>query len=132
MSLSRLLSACCFALLLAPACGADTLPPPDPALQALQWRLVGPFRGGRSVAVTGVPGDGHTFYFGGADGGVWKSTDAGHSWNNVSDCCLDTGAIGALAVAASDHATVYAGTGEGFPRGDMVTGDGLWKSTDAG
>ncbi|HET7175391.1 MAG TPA: glycosyl hydrolase [Gammaproteobacteria bacterium] len=132
MSLLRLLCACCFALSLAPAFGADSLPPPDPALQALQWRLVGPYRGGRSVAVTGVPGDGHTFYFGGADGGVWKSTDAGHSWNNVSDCCLDTGAIGALTVAASDHATVYAGTGEGFPRGDMVTGDGLWKSRDAG
>ena len=132
MSLPRLLCASCFTLLLAPAFGADTLPPPDPALQALQWRLVGHFRGGRSVAVTGVPGDGRTFFFGGADGGVWKSTDAGHSWNNVSDCCLDTGAIGALAVAPSDHSTVYAGTGEGFPRGDMVTGDGLWKSTDAG
>ncbi|MGH8225728.1 MAG: WD40/YVTN/BNR-like repeat-containing protein, partial [Gammaproteobacteria bacterium] len=100
--------------------------------QALDWRLVGPFRGGRSVAVAGVAAQPRTFYFGGADGGVWKTTDGGANWHNVSDCCLALGAIGALAVAPSDPNVVYAGTGEPFPRGNMATGDGLWKSTDAG
>ena len=104
----------------------------DVALQALQWRLIGPFRGGRVDAVAGVPGDRDVFYMGAADGGVWKTTDAGHHWNNVSDCCFDTGPVGALAVALSDPNVVYAGTGEPFPRGDVLTGDGLWKSTDAG
>src|SRR5690348_16299088 len=68
----------------------------DPALQALQWRLIGPFRGGRVDAVAGIPGDRGVFYMGAADGGVWKTTDAGHHWTNVSDCCLDTGPVGAL------------------------------------
>jgi len=104
----------------------------DPALQALQWRLAGPFRGGRVDAVAGIPGDHGTFYMGAADGGIWKTTDAGHHWNNVSDCCLDLGTVGALAVAPSDPQVVYAGTGEPFPRGDVLTGDGLWKSSDAG
>lgn len=125
-----LLCACLLlGLLSAPGVAAE---PTSPDLQALQWRLVGPFRGGRVDSVAGIAGDAHTFYFGGADGGVWKTTDAGHSWTNVSDCCLDTGAIGALAVAPSDPKVIYAGTGEGFPRGDMLTGDGLWKSVDAG
>ncbi len=108
------------------------LPPPDPTLQALQWRLVGPFRAGRVDAVAGIAGDKQTFYMGAADGGVWKTTDAGHHWVNVSDCCLDAGPVGALAVAPSDPKVVYAGTGEPFPRGDVLTGDGLWKSADAG
>lgn len=102
------------------------------SLQALSWRLVGPFRGGRAVAVAGVTGQPRTFYFGGVDGGVWKTTDGGADWRNVSDCCMDTGAIGALAVAPSDPNVIYAGTGEPFPRGNMATGDGVWKSTDAG
>ena len=102
------------------------------ALEALQWRLVGPFHGGRVDAVAGVPGDKHTFYMGAADGGIWKTTDAGHSWKNVSDGYLDLGAVGALAVAPSDPKIVYAGTGEPFPRGDVLTGDGVWKSADAG
>ena len=105
---------------------------PGSALKALSWRLVGPFRGGRSVAVAGVTGKPRTFYFGGANGGVWKTTDGGISWHNVSDCCLSTGAIGALAVAPSDSNVIYAGTGEPFPRGNMATGNGVWKTTDAG
>ncbi len=105
---------------------------PDSAFQALSWRLVGPFRGGRSVAVTGVIREPHTYYFGAANGGIWKTTDGGINWHNVSICCLDVGAIGALAVAPSDPNVIYAGTGEPFPRGDMATGDGVWKSTDAG
>lgn len=103
-----------------------------PALDALQWRLVGPFHGGRVEAVSGVSGDKHTFYMGAADGGVWKTTDAGHSWKNVSDGYLDLGSVGALAVAPSDPKIIYVGTGEPFPRGDAFTGDGVWKSVDAG
>jgi photosystem II stability/assembly factor-like uncharacterized protein len=105
---------------------------PDPALQALQWRLAGPFTGGRVIAIAGIAGDGRVFYMGAADGGIWKTTDAGHNWVNVSDCCLDLGPVGALAVAPSDPKVVYAGTGEPFPRGDVFTGDGVWKSIDAG
>ncbi len=107
-------------------------PYPQSALQALSWRLVGPFRGGRSVAVAGVAGEPDTYYFGGADGGVWKTVNSGNSWRNVSDCCFKNGAIGAIAVAPSDPNVIYVGTGEPFPRGNMATGDGVWKSTDAG
>src|SRR5579885_2196143 len=127
---------CLMALLAAlPAAwaAAPTMPPGgDSALQALQWRLAGPFRGGRVDAVAGIPGDRNTFYMGAADGGIWKTTDAGHHWHNVSDCCLDLGTVGALAVAPSDPKVIYAGTGEPFPRGDVLTGDGLWRSGDAG
>jgi photosystem II stability/assembly factor-like uncharacterized protein len=118
------------AALTAPAVLGDA--PPAPSLQALQWRLAGPFRGGRVDAVAGIPGDGQVFYMGAADGGIWKTTDAGHHWNNVSDCCLDLGPVGALAVARSDPKVVYAGMGEPFPRGDVLTGDGVWRSGDAG
>ena len=124
--------ACLLALLLGLPTLAAALPAPDPGLQALQWRLIGPFRAGRVDAVAGIPGDGHVFYMGAADGGVWKTTDAGHHWDNVSDCCLDLGPVGALAVAPSDTKVIYAGTGEPFPRGDVLTGDGVWRSTDAG
>jgi photosystem II stability/assembly factor-like uncharacterized protein len=104
----------------------------EPSLQAMQWRLAGPFRGGRVDAVVGIPGDGQVFYMGAADGGIWKTLDAGHHWNNVSDGYLDLGPVGALAVAPSDPKVIYAGTGEPFPRGDVLTGDGVWKSVDAG
>ena len=124
--------ACLPLLFLSLPAGAAPLPAPDVGLQALQWRLVGPFRGGRVDAVAGVPGDGRVFYMGAADGGIWKTTDAGHHWANVSDCCLDAGPVGALAVAPSDPKIIYAGTGEPFPRGDVFTGDGIWKSVDAG
>jgi len=105
---------------------------PDSTFQALSWRLVGPFRGGRSVTATGVAGEPDTYYFGSADGGVWKTVNSGNSWRNVSDCCFKNGAVGAIAVAPSDPDVIYAGTGEPFPRGNMATGDGVWKSTDAG
>ncbi|MCC6705720.1 MAG: glycosyl hydrolase [Thermomicrobiales bacterium] len=98
----------------------------------LKWRSIGPFRGGRVVAVHGVYDDPNTFYFGGVGGGVWKSTDAGQFWVNVSDGFFKTSAVGALAVAKSDSNVIYAGTGETTIRIDVTHGDGVYKSTDAG
>ena len=98
----------------------------------LQWRCIGPFRGGRVVAVAGVPGDPTTFYFGAVAGGVWKTTDAGTYWRPVSDGFFTTASIGALAVAPSDSNVIYAGTGETTIRIDVSHGDGVYRSTDAG
>ena len=118
--------------LLVPAIAATEKPQNDSYLSALQWRLIGPFRGGRSVAVAGVISQPRTFYFGAAGGGVWKTTDGGINWQNVSDKFFKTAPVGALAVAPSDPNVIYAGMGESFIRGDMITGDGIYKSTDAG
>jgi photosystem II stability/assembly factor-like uncharacterized protein len=105
----------------------------DPRLlDSLQWRLVGPHRGGRVVAVAGHPTDAMTFYFGACAGGVWKSTDGGTYWENVSDGFFETAAVGALAVAPSDPNVVYAGTGEACIRGNVSHGDGVYRSTDGG
>ncbi len=101
--------------------------------QAMEWRLVGPYRGGRVTAVTGVPSQPHTFYMGAAGGGVWKTLNAGHTWSNVSDGFFNTASIGAVAVSLSDPNVVYAGTGESPIRGVTTShGDGVYKSTDAG
>ena len=97
----------------------------------LQWRLIGPFRGGRAVAVTGVPGDGTIFYFGSVDGGVWKTTDAGVTWTPVFDG-QPVASIGALEVAPSDPKVVYVGSGESDIRAALSSGDGVYKSTDGG
>ena len=86
----------------------------------------------RVTTVTGIPGQPFTYYFGATGGGVWKTTDAGQSWKNVSDGFLKTGSIGAVAVAESDPNVVYVGTGSGCPRGNISPGDGIYKSTDAG
>jgi hypothetical protein len=96
------------------------------------WRQAGPFRGGRVVAVAGDPTRAGTFYFGGAAGGVFKSDDAGATWVNVSDGFFTAASVGALAVAASDPAVVYAGMGEACIRGNVVAGDGVWRSLDGG
>src|SRR5215471_5171969 len=99
----------------------------------LTWRLVGPFRGGRVLAVSGVVGDAHTYYFGGVAGGVWKSTDGGLSWHPMTDKAKDMSpSIGGIAVAPSDANIIYAGTGEACIRGNIVGGNGVFKSTDAG
>lgn len=98
----------------------------------LEWRCIGPFRGGRVVTVAGDYADTNTFYFGACAGGVWKTTDAGVYWENVSDGFFNTAAIGALAVAPSDSNVIYAGTGETTIRIDVSHGDGVYKSTDAG
>ncbi len=99
----------------------------------LTWRLVGPFRGGRVLAVTGVIGDPHIYYFGGVAGGVWKSTDGGVTWRPMTDKVKDMSpSIGAIAVAPSDPNVIYAGTGEACIRGNIVGGNGVYKSIDAG
>ncbi len=100
--------------------------------KALQWRSIGPYRGGRSIAVAGHADQPYTFYFGSTGGGIWKSTDGGMTWMNVSDGFLKTGTVGALAVAGSDPNVVYAGMGETCIRGNMSYGDGVYKSLDAG
>lgn len=97
----------------------------------LKWRLIGPFRGGRAVAVAGVPGDSTTFYFGSVNGGIWKTTDAGIVWNPIFDG-QPVGSIGALAVAPSNPDVIYAGTGESDIRSDLSSGNGVYKSVDAG
>lgn len=98
----------------------------------LRWRCIGPFRGGRVVTVAGDPNDIGTFYFGACAGGVWKTTDAGTYWQNISDGYFNTSPVGALAVAHSDPNVIYAGTGETTIRIDVSTGDGIYKSTDGG
>ncbi len=111
--------------------------PPDaqasdtPAVAAMTWRLVGPFRGGRVVAVAGVPGQPHTYYFGAVAGGVWKTTDGGIVWRPIFDA-QSVQSIGAIAVAPSNPDVIYVGTGEADWRSDLSTGDGVYKSTDAG
>ncbi len=107
-------------------------PGPDALLRALSWRCIGPFRGGRVVAVAGDPADPAVFYFGACAGGVWKTSDAGTYWENVSDGFFETAAVGAVAVAESDPNVVYAGMGESTIRGDVSHGDGVYRSTDAG
>ncbi|HUN99252.1 MAG TPA: hypothetical protein VMU69_23850, partial [Bradyrhizobium sp.] len=104
----------------------------DPSLyQALHWRLIGPFRGGRVLTVTGIAGDDHDFYFGAVDGGVWATEDAGRTWQPIFDDEPE-GSIGALALAPSAPSTIYVGTGEADMRSDIVHGGGVYKSTDAG
>ena len=100
--------------------------------ESLTWRCIGPHRGGRVVAVAGHPTDRKTFYFGACAGGVWKSTDAGTYWENISDGFFKTAAVGAIAVSASDPNVIYVGTGETAIRGDVSHGDGVYKSTDGG
>ena len=99
----------------------------------LQWRNIGPSRGGRSVTATGVVGDPFTYYFGATGGGVFKTTDAGRTWQNISDGFFNTGSVGAIAVAESDPNVIYVGMGEHAVRGVATShGDGVYRSTDAG
>lgn len=97
----------------------------------MQWRMIGPFRGGRTVAATGVPGQPNVFYIAAVDGGVWKTTDSGRVWKPIFDG-QPTGSIGAIAVAASNPSVIYVGSGEGLQRPDLSTGDGIYQSTDGG
>lgn len=100
-------------------------------LKPLEWRSIGPFRGGRVLAVAGVPGEPDRFYFGAVNGGVWETRDAGRTWEPIFDSA-PVGSIGALAVAPSDSRVIYVGTGEADMRSDIAQGTGLYRSRDAG
>jgi photosystem II stability/assembly factor-like uncharacterized protein len=126
MSIRRLLAA--FLLLAGSRAFADV----DPVLfQDLHWRLLGPFRAGRVLAVTGIPGQPEHFYFGSVNGGVWETLDAGRTWKPIFDG-QPIGSIGALAVAPSDPRILYVGSGEADMRSDISQGDGMYKSQDGG
>lgn len=99
--------------------------------EGMQWRNIGPFRGGRSAAVTGVPGKPNLYYMGATGGGIWRTTDAGNSWENISDGFFG-GSIGAVAVSEWDNNVIYVGGGEVTVRGNVSSGSGMWKSVDAG
>ncbi|RMD86519.1 MAG: glycosyl hydrolase [Calditrichaeota bacterium] len=100
--------------------------------KAMEWRNIGPYRGGRSVAVAGHPDQPYTFYFGATGGGVWKTEDGGLTWFNISDSLFQTGSVGAIAVAESDPNVIYVGMGEACIRGNVSPGDGVYKSEDGG
>jgi photosystem II stability/assembly factor-like uncharacterized protein len=123
---------CVFALLSASAClclFAQSTPPEY--FKNLRWRMIGPFRAGRVVAVAGVPGNSTDFYFGAVDGGVWSTSNAGTVWKPIMDG-QPVGSIGALAIAPSNAKVIYAGTGESDIRSDLASGNGVYKSTDGG
>jgi photosystem II stability/assembly factor-like uncharacterized protein len=101
-------------------------------LDGLTWRMIGPHRGGRVVAVAGHPTNVGTFYFGACAGGVWETTDGGNTWKNISDGYFTTAAVGAIAVSDADPNVIYVGTGETAIRGNVSHGDGVYKSTDGG
>lgn len=105
--------------------------PEEKPFKGMKYRLIGPFRGGRSLTAAGVPGDPTTYYFGATGGGVWKSTDAAMTWSPVFDN-EGTSAIGSIAVASSNHNVVYVGTGEACIRGNISHGDGVYKTLDGG
>ena len=123
-----------FAIAPLSAAAAGTASPALKLASKLEWRSIGPYIGGRVVAVDGVPSEPSTFYMGGVQGGVWRSSNYGLSWENISDGQIPgtASSIGAVAVAPSNPKIIYAGTGEGDIRGDFDTGEGIYKSTDAG
>ncbi|MGH9616130.1 MAG: WD40/YVTN/BNR-like repeat-containing protein [Acidobacteriaceae bacterium] len=104
---------------------------PASAMPDMHWRMIGPFRGGRTRAAAGVPDEPNVFYVGQVDGGVWKSTDYGRTWEPIFDG-QDTQSIGAIAVAPSDDNVIYVASGEGLHRPDLSVGDGMYRSDDAG
>ena len=118
-----------FVLTLVPLLGAQAI---DASLyQSMRWRMIGPFRGGRTVGAAGVASQPNVFYIGVNNGGVWKTNDAGRTWKPIFDD-QPTGSIGDVAVAPSNPNVVYVGSGEGLQRPDLSTGDGMYRSTDAG
>jgi len=128
----RTLAASFVILAIAGSAGVLLAQPYDPALfSEMRWRSIGPHRGGRTKAAAGVPEQPHVFYVGVCNGGVWKTTDAGRTWVPIFDA-QPTGSIGAVAVAVSNPNVVYVGSGEGLQRPDLSTGNGIYKSVDAG
>jgi len=131
-SLMRVCSVCLIGVLLGAACTAlraQTLD--ENALKGMKWRQVGPFRGGRALAVAGVAGDPETYYFGSVGGGVWKTTNGGLTWAPMTDKTAIM-SVGAIAVAPSDPNVIYVGTGESCWRGNISYGDGMYRSLDGG
>src|SRR3954454_7507183 len=128
-----------FAVFISPpsvqSAGSPTPTPPgtidERLFNGMRWRQVGPFRGGRALAIEGVVGEPDTYYFGAVAGGVWKTTDGGANWTPLFDKA-PISSVGALAVAPSDHNVVYVGTGEAAIRGNTTYGTGVFKSIDAG
>jgi photosystem II stability/assembly factor-like uncharacterized protein len=100
--------------------------------KSMEWRSIGPFRGGRATAVAGIPGQPYTYYFGATGGGVWKTEDGGLNWKCISDGFFRTGSVGAIAVSEDDPNVVYVGMGEAPIRGNVSHGDGMYKSSDSG
>jgi photosystem II stability/assembly factor-like uncharacterized protein len=134
---TRYFAACTALALLLFAGHTDVLvaqsPTVDPALlNAYRWRSIGPARGGRSIAVSGVKGRPKEAYFGAVGGGLWKTTDAGNNWSPVTDGLITSSSVGALAVSESNPDIVYIGMGESCIRGNIMPGDGVYKSIDAG
>src|SRR5205814_701704 len=110
---------------------AENSKPEEKPFKGMKYRLIGPFRGGRSLTAAGIPGDATTYYFGATGGGVWKSTDGAMTWSSVFDK-QGTSSIGSLAIAPSDPNIVYVGTGEACIRGNISHGDGVYKTLDGG
>ncbi|MGA9425829.1 MAG: hypothetical protein WBV33_12190 [Terracidiphilus sp.] len=106
--------------------------PPGQVVSALSWRSVGPFTGGRVTTLAGIAAEPNVFYMGTASGGVWQSDDYGQSWKNISDKDFKSNNIGAMAIAPSNPKIIYVGTGDSAPRNTVLTGDGIYKSTDGG
>ena len=130
--ISSLIIICCFFLINENSIAQTTVESPlEKYYSSLEWRSIGPYRGGRSCAVTGVPGQPNLFYFGATGGGIWKTLDGGRSWENISDGFFG-GSIGSIAVAPSDHNVLYVGGGEKTVRGNVSSGYGLWKTEDGG
>jgi photosystem II stability/assembly factor-like uncharacterized protein len=124
-----------FFLLIVLSCSAlaqqENIQPSQVDLGGLRWRMIGPFRGGRSIAVSGIEGQPNTYYFGGVGGGVWKTTNGGETWKPIFDA-QPIASIGALAIAPSDPNIIYVGSGEADFRSDLTYGNGVYKSTDGG
>src|SRR5689334_13489595 len=99
---------------------------------ALKWRLVGPYRGGRVMAVAGHPTEPMVFFFGTSSGGVWKTTNGGTTWDNISDGFFARASVGALTISEADPNVIYVGMGECGMRSNVTHGDGVYKSTDGG
>src|SRR5258708_17301314 len=123
---------CAMALLTIGSVAANAQGYDQKLFQEMQWRCIGPFRGGRTVAITGVPGQPSVFYMAAVNGGVWKTTDFGNTWTPIFDEAGSSGSVGAIAVAPSDLNVIYVGSGEGLQRPDLAVGDGMYKSRDAG
>src|SRR3981081_1411011 len=127
----RILSTCVLALMMGGGGSVFSQQFSPDLFKPLHWRSSGPFRGGRTRAVAGVPSQPNVFYIAQVNGGVWKTDDYGLTWKPIFDD-QPTGSVGSIAVAPSNSNIVYVGSGEGLQRPDLSTGDGMYKSTDAG